>query len=111
MWISFAWTTQALLEGKKTVTRRDWTDSHAAKFHKGDLVDAWDKNPRSHGKKVAQILITSTPYKQWLNKITDEDELKEGGLWGSGVAYREAMGVDRQVWVIEFELIKVLYMI
>lgn len=31
--ISFAWTTEALLCGQKSVTRRDWSDNYAAKFH------------------------------------------------------------------------------
>ena len=30
--ISFAWTTDALLQCKKTVTRRDWDDKYASRF-------------------------------------------------------------------------------
>ncbi len=104
--ISFAWTTQAFFEGNKTVTRRDWNDRYARSFHKDDTVQAYDKNPRCGGKKVGEIRLTAEPYKQWLHKVTDEDEIKEGGLWGgSGKAYQEAMGKDREVWVIEFERI------
>ncbi len=103
--ISFAWTTQALLPGKKTVTRRDWNDKYAKLFHKGDLVHAYDKNPRAGGKEIAIIRLTADPYKQWLHDVTDEDEIKEGGLWGSGKAYQEAMAKDREVWVIEFRLL------
>jgi hypothetical protein len=111
--ISFAWTTKVLLEGKKTVTRRDWNDKYAKTFHKGDIVQAYDKNPRCKGKKIAEITITKEPYKQWLHEVTDADEIKEGGLWGSGKAYQEAfilgnfsIGKERKVWVIEFELVK-----
>jgi hypothetical protein len=109
MWISFAWTTDALLAGLKTVTRRDWTDGHASKFHKGDYTDAWTKIPRCAGaKKVAVIYHTADPYRQWLHDVTDEDEIKEGHLWGSGMAFREAMGIDRPLYVVEFKLITVL---
>ncbi|MDD5353225.1 MAG: hypothetical protein PHS93_08715 [Candidatus Omnitrophica bacterium] len=104
--ISFAWTTQVLLDGVKTVTRRDWVDRYAMTFHKGDIVQAYDKNPRCGGKKIAKIRLTKEPYKQWLRYITDVDEVREGGIWGSGKAYQEAMGKDRELWVIEFELIK-----
>jgi len=104
--ISFAWTTQALFEGKKTVTRRDWNDRYAVSFRKGDYVQAYDKNPRAGGRKMGIIRLTADPYKQWLHDVTDADEVKEGALWGSGLAYQEAMGKDRQVWVIEFEVVK-----
>ncbi len=110
--ISFAWTTQALLEGKKTVTRRDWNDKYAESFHKGDIVQAYDRNPRSGGNKIAEIRIIKEPYKQWLHEMTDEDEVKEGGLWGSAEEYRKSfvsksfsIGKDKKVWVIEFEVI------
>lgn len=105
--ISFAWTTQALIDGKKTVTRRDWNDKYAKTFKKGDWVQAYDKNPRSGGKRIGIIEITETPYKQWLHEVTDADEIKEGGLWGSGKAYQEAMGEDRELWVIEFKFNKI----
>jgi len=108
MWISFAWTMEALLAGLKTATRRDWTNSHAAKFHEGDLVDAYDRNPRIGGKKGAVVRLTVTPFRQWLHDVTDEDEVKEGHLWGSGAAYREAMGIDRPLWVVEFNLVSVI---
>ena len=109
--ISFAWTTDALLAGKKTVTRRDWNDKYAASFKKGDIVAAWDKCPRCKGaKKIGEVRLTKAPYKQWLHEVTDADEKKEGCLWGSGKAYREMMekklGGDKEVWVIEFEFNK-----
>jgi uncharacterized protein YqfB (UPF0267 family) len=104
--ISFAWTTDALIAGEKTVTRRDWNDAYARRFKAGEIISAYDKNPRAGGKKIAEIRLTRAPYRQWLHDVTDEDEVKEGGLWGSGQAYREMMGDDRQVWVVEFELLK-----
>ena len=104
--ISFAWTTDALLAGKKTVTRRDWDDKYAHRFKAGEVAAAYDKSPRFGGKKVAEVKLTREPFKQWLHEVTDADEALEGGLWGSGRAYREAMGEDRQVWVVEFELLR-----
>jgi len=104
--ISFAWTSQALLEGKKTVTRRDWKDRFTFLMEEGDRLQAWDKLPRCKGaKKIGELRLTRKPYKQWLHEVTDEDEIKEGGLWGSGKAYQKAMGKDRELWVIEFELL------
>jgi len=103
--ISFAWTTDALLAGKKTVTRRDWDDRYAVRFKAGSICAAYDKSPRFGGKKVAEVKLTRAPYKQWLHEVTDADEEREGGLWGSGQAYREMMGEDREVWVIEFEIL------
>ena len=103
--ISFAWTTSALLEGKKTVTRRDWNDRYAKSFKEGEIVAAYNKNPRAGGKKIGEVRLTKAPYKQWLHEVTDEDEKKEGRVWGSGKAYQDAMGKDRELWVIEFELL------
>jgi len=101
--ISFAWTTNAFLAGNKTETRRDWDDKYARSFHKGDIVQAYDKNPRAGGKLIGFIRLTEDPFKQWLHDMTDADEIAEGHLWGSAEKYREAMGKDRQVWVIKFE--------
>jgi hypothetical protein len=57
--ISFSWTPQALLDRKKTVTRRDWPDFHAKKFRVGAVVTAYDKQPCWGGRPVARIQIVS----------------------------------------------------
>ncbi|MBW2053822.1 MAG: ASCH domain-containing protein [Deltaproteobacteria bacterium] len=49
--VSFAWTTEALLAGRKTVTRRCWNERYAGRFKSGDLVQAYDRNP-SGGRTV-----------------------------------------------------------
>lgn len=36
--ISFAWTTDALLAGRKTCTCRDWERDYAERFKAGDLT-------------------------------------------------------------------------
>ncbi|MEE9356541.1 MAG: hypothetical protein V3U75_13200 [Methylococcaceae bacterium] len=102
--ISFAWTTEALRTGKKTVTRRFWSDSYAKQFKEGDLVQAYDRSPRFKGKQIAIIRLTQAPYKEPLSLMTDEEEKAEGGLWGSAEAFIEAMGgPDKVPWVIRFE--------
>ena len=115
MIISFAWTTPALLAGAKTMTRREWMASHGARFHAGDLVDAWDHSPRAHSKKVATIRITRTPYQAWSTDLTEEDYDREGfnwlkahGLWQEVGEVVEAWGRERRLlWVVEFELVDV----
>ncbi len=112
MIISFAWTTAALLEGRKTVTRREWTDKHAAKFKPGDLVDAWDKSPRFKGKKVAVIRIVAivrsdlgllSQYPRW-----GKAELKrEGGLWRTVNEFRNLFA-ELHPWRVEFEVVSVV---
>ena len=103
--MSFAWTIEPLLAGLKTNSRRFWSDSYAQKFHKGILVQAYDKSPRCGGKRIAIIRLTAELYRQKLSKMTDEDEIKEGGLWGSAKAYIEFMGgPDREPYVVEFKL-------
>ena len=116
--ISFAWTTPALLAGCKTVTRRQWTEGHAKRFHKGDLVTAYDKNPRFGGKPVATIRLTADPYQESTDLIPLDDWHSEGfeylseqnvlvnrksphELWKSWRVQPEVM------WVIRFELVEV----
>ncbi len=86
MIISFAKTTGALLDGKKTVTRRDWPDSHAVKFKPGAVAIAYDKQPMYGGRPVARIKIVSIQ-RESLNELLADDRYaavelaREGGLW------------------------------
>jgi hypothetical protein len=107
--ISFAWTTKALLNKKKTVTRRLWKK---CPLEIGDLVQAYDKNPRVHGKCVAIIQIVDIRFEP-LDCVTDEEERLEGGLWGSGKEYLSAWfdaypdsTYETMVWRIEFKFIR-----
>jgi len=106
--ISFAWTTGALLDGLKTVTRRLWKDSHAEKFKAGQIVDAYDRLPRSGGHKVATIRLTCDPYKERLADMPDGDLILEGGLWEDKTDFIDGFGGDPElkVWVVRFELVK-----
>jgi len=83
--MSFAHTTEALLAGRKTVTRRCWKDTHAAKFTPGTLVAAWDHlphrkfagSPNRKPRRIATIRIVSVRYER-IDAITDDDVAREG---------------------------------
>ena len=124
--ISFAWTTPAVLAGRKTRTRRLWDDDYAKRFHKGDIIQAWDHSPRTRkGKKVAEIILTAEPRKEPINLMTDDDFEKEGfaflaeqgkTIWGEdprdafqawGDETKDADGeVPQEYWILDFELRK-----
>lgn len=76
--ISFAWTTPALVAQRKTATRREWKPQWAAKFHEGDLVDAWSKVPFHGGERVAQIRLTADPALESTAHMPDSDYESEG---------------------------------
>lgn len=116
-WISFAWTTPALLAGRKTVTRRLWDDRFAQHFiwafYRGDLVTAYDKNPRNGGKPVATIRLTEKPHKERLREITEAEVQAEGGLWANRADFiagfldkNPELSEDSHVWVIHFKLME-----
>lgn len=123
MIITFAWTTPALLAGAKTVTRRLWTDDYARKFHVGDMVQAYDRNPRQYGQCVAVLQIESVTYEADAD-APDSDYEAEGFAWLAEhpeeypksraaelrvTVTRHAYNVWRQAggsqWVIRFKVI------
>jgi len=97
MIVSFAWTTEAFLDGTKTVTRRFWDANYARRFKLGMAVDAYDRSPRAHGKKVGQLVITRAPYLQELRDMPDDHFEREGGTryWRNKAEFIEAMGRQR----------------
>jgi hypothetical protein len=114
--IAFAWTTPALLAGRKTVTRREWSDDYARRFRAGDTIAAYDRNPRHGGRQVATIRLTRDPYRESTAKAPEAD------YEGEGFAYLEAIGVKvdklappvlwkawhvfpQEMWVVRFELV------
>ncbi len=110
MIISFAWTTKALLAGKKRCTRREWSEKYFQQwvraYRAGNLIhDAYDKTPRAGGKKVATIRLTCEPYKERLGDMLESDVLEEGGLWRDKREFIELFGGDpnKVVCVIRFE--------
>lgn len=115
MWISFAKTTDAVLIGRKKRTRREWVLSHARKFREGQSVDAYNKNPRNGGVKIATIKLTRTPYPQGTRSMTMEDYELEGFAWMTeqGLEYAGMEPLlffhrwrekNVKLWVVEFEL-------
>lgn len=116
--ISFAWTTPALLAGRKTVTRRDWNDGYAQRFRKGDLVQAYDRSPRYGGRRVAVIRLTVDPYKELTNDVPATDWEAEGFAYlteiGATPGGRTPDDVwdswrddPTDLWVVHFELVEV----
>jgi len=106
--ISFAWTTNALLSGRKSVTRRTWKD---CRIQPGELVQAYDKSPRFRGHPVAIIRVLSVS-RERLDCIDNTDEKLEGHLWGDAKGYIKAfldsypgMKASDNVWRIEFEVV------
>jgi len=113
MWISFAYSIDEVRSGVKTSTIRLWADKHAAKFKAGDLVKAYDKNPRNGGKPRAVIRITKAPFKGMLHDLVYERHRieKEGHPADGGMtiqqfldAYFPMVPLDAEMWCLEFEL-------
>jgi len=111
MIISFAWTTEAFLQGLKTETRRFWDDEYMRRFVKVCAENdgcflAYDKSPRFGGKRIGICRLKSKPFKQQLKFVTESDEKAEGGLWGSAAKYVEMMGGPyKEPYVIKFEVL------
>lgn len=128
MLISFAWTTPALLAGRKTCTRRTWAASHAAKFKIGTIVSAYDRLPRIGGRKVATIRITTDPILERLASAPLSDFDAEGfryfsehperapqnpaAAWIRDITSEDAFRRycrlnDALFWTVRFELVEV----
>jgi len=121
MIIAFDKTTPALLAGRKTVTRREWAPKHAASFHAGELVQAWNHSPRVNGaKRVGTIRLTAAPSRERSDIILASDYEAEGFAYldeqemtlSDGVYPRELWDdwfTDPvMLWVVRFELVEVL---
>lgn len=129
--ISFGWTSDALLAGRKTATCRDWKDAYAQQFSAGELVTAYDKSPRFGGKPIAIIRLTHAPTKGSPDEVLDDVYEQEGFAWydeqaaqgslvGQSLRSHLKVGKDRTIrefldenrvwgtWVIRFELVEVL---
>ena len=76
--ISYGWTSAAFKAGRKTVTRRDWKPTHAAKFKKGTLAAAWDKDPRYGGQKIGIVRILEDVEYEAMADMPDSDYEAEG---------------------------------
>jgi hypothetical protein len=106
--ISFGWTCQYL--PAKTVTRRDWEDSHAQKFinvfKRGDRVIALDKDKRYGGQQIGWCKLMAAPYKEKLADMPESDLLAEGGMCKSVSEFIDQYfkgDSQKKIWVIRFE--------
>lgn len=118
--ISFAKTTPALLAGRKTRTRREWSAKHAARFKAGELCQAWDHVPRVKGaKRVGTIRLTAAP--RWEAKgapVPMDDWEREGFayLWEIGAMPSELKDLwldwiihgSTGLWVVDFDPVEAL---
>ncbi len=117
MYISMGWTTPAFLAGKKTETRRNWTDKHAAKFKIGRSIEVWDKSPawinhKVKPRKVGKLIIIDifkemmTPYTFYnsfvaegfcfISQTNNEKVIKIKKKWENNNNY---------LWVLKFKKI------
>lgn len=113
MILTFTWTTNELLSGKKTCSRRRWKDRHASDWLRACTAgrwihQAWDKMPFIEGsKKLADIRLLQLPYQERLIDMPDSDLEAEGGLWADKAEFFKLLGnTDEVVWVVRFELVQ-----
>lgn len=111
MILSFSHTTDVFLAGRKTVTRRQWSDHHAAMWlrawDKSALIhSAWNKTPRCFGARpIGKFELTSRPYQEQLLLMPESDLQAEGGLWSTKEEFFELFGSPEQaVWVVRFRV-------
>jgi hypothetical protein len=109
--ISFGKTLQYL--AGKTVTRRNWKDSHAKKFIKAfeqnKLIKALDKDIRYGGKQIGWCRLLCAPYKEQLATMPPEDLQAEGGMCSSVKEFVKRYfksNSNLEVWVIRFQFIE-----
>jgi hypothetical protein len=84
MIVSFGWTTDEFLAGKKTVTRRLWTEKYFQAW-----VRAWNNERLIHqaynkqacygGKQIGRLELTCCPYREPIIQMPEADCEAEGG--------------------------------
>jgi len=111
MIISFGWTRDAFIAGRKSVTRRNWTDNYARGVTPGCLMDAYDCSPRAGGRKIAVIRVLSCQREALSRLITEpayarEELQKEGGMWRDVKEFLELFrNFHSSPYRIEFEIV------
>jgi len=79
--ISFGWTTLPLLAGEKSVTRRSWKDTYAARWWDGTEFFMLDKDYRYGGKRLGIGKLTANPVKELACEAPSSDFAAEGFAW------------------------------
>lgn len=116
-YISFGWTTPAILDKKKTCTRRDWDEGYARKFKAGELVAAYDRTPRVGGHQIAVLRLTRAPYYEWAWDMPDSDWEAEGFEYLASIGakcngftpaqlWAQTRAHPEHLWVIRFEVLE-----
>ena len=100
---------EAITNGTKTSTLRDWKERHAKQFHKGDIVHAWDGHPLLGGKCFALIRVTRDPY-EFMLKHLDRDKLTKEGHPDMTArefidAYFPKTPIEKPLTCLEFEAV------
>ena len=111
--LSFGYTAQYLPQ--KSVTRRDWKDSHALKFvnaceraaadGKKVRIPAIDKAYHKGGKQIGWAILSHAPYKETLKDMPRVDLVAEGGMCNSVKEFAAKYfkgDLEKEVWVIGF---------
>ena len=109
--ISFSKTEDELLAGNKTVTRRDWADSHRRRFQrwydqKIRHHEAWNRLPFLDGaQQIGTIHLTKRPYVEPLHEMDQQDLQEEGGIVDTVTEFCDLIDMDPtdEVTVIHFE--------
>lgn len=99
MILSFAWTTEAVVSGVKSVTRRVWSDRYfrqwVAAYRRGDVFhDAFTRSPRYGGKGFGFVNLVKEPYRERLRDMPVEDLAAEGGYWKDKDEFIDLFGGD-----------------
>lgn len=86
--LSFAWTSEAYQAGRKTCTRRLWSDRTLRTWQRAwdqgrRRHKAWDRSPRFKGACIGEFELTARPERQRLADMPEADLQAEGGLWAS----------------------------
>ena len=106
--MSFGWTSDRLLAGNKTVTRRKWKKPWVLR---DDLVQAWSKGPHRGGHKLGVIKILDVTLEDWddTTLLHDNEAKREG--FTDWLEFKEMIQDNRQrklsglIWRIEFEVV------
>jgi len=108
--ITFSLTEEQFATGKKTVTRRDWSDRHRRMWQNlwdsGRLEhDAWDRIPIAGGRPIGRLRLTARPYVERLRDMPESDLYAEGGMCATIDGFCQLIGKlpDDYVTVIRFE--------
>jgi len=77
-WLTFGWLIDAVVQGHKTMTLRDWEPIEGVQWKQGELVYAYDQPPSEGGKRIALLRLASEPFSDSTIKLKNSDFIKLG---------------------------------